>query len=153
MFERLDASGRKVTGAGLGLAIAREYATAMGGRLDGHPRDGGGAVFEITLPAQAAPAEPIDGVIGVADAPIDDASVPVVEDVRPSVLYIEDNPMNAEVVVEFLSSAPGLRVDVVETIAEGRAVLAERTPSLLLLDLNLPDGFGGDLAEELEREG
>ena len=89
----------------------------------------------------------------MADAPIDDASVPVVEDVRPSVLYIEDNPMNAEVVVEFLSSAPGLRVDVVETIAEGRAVLAERTPSLLLLDLNLPDGFGGDLAEDLAREG
>ena len=61
--------------------------------------------------------------------------------------------MNAELVVEFLAAAPGLRVDVVETIAEGRAVLAERTPSMLLLDLNLPDGFGGDLAEELEREG
>jgi DNA-binding response OmpR family regulator len=29
-------------------------------------------------------------------------------------------------------------------------VLSSRVPSVLLLDLNLPDGFGGDLAAELQ---
>ncbi|MFZ9628282.1 MAG: ATP-binding protein [Ilumatobacteraceae bacterium] len=140
MFERLDASGRKVSGAGLGLAISREYATAMGGRLTGHPRDGGGAEFVLTLPAAAV------------DAP-GSAAADRVPDDAPWVLYIEDNPMNAELVVEYLGGVDRLRVEVVETLAEGRAVLVQRSPSVLLLDLNLPDGLGGDLAEELTRAG
>ena len=143
MFERLDAAGRKVTGAGLGLAIAREYATAMSGELSGRPRDGGGAVFEIALPSATA----VAGVAQGGTAVVDDHGT------APWVLYVEDNPMNAEVVVEYLYGVEGVRVDVVETLAAARAVLAERTPAVVLLDLNLPDGFGGDWAAELEAQG
>jgi K+-sensing histidine kinase KdpD len=37
--------------AGIGLAIARSLATAQRGTLSYHPRDGGGSVFELRLPA------------------------------------------------------------------------------------------------------
>ncbi|MFM7046115.1 MAG: ATP-binding protein [Ilumatobacteraceae bacterium] len=145
MFERLDGAGRKVSGAGLGLAIARQYTSAMGGELSGHPGDDGGAVFEVVLPL-APPDEPAgDGVEGAAGEAGDGD--------RPWVLYVEDNPMNAELVVEYLHGVEGVRVDVAETLADARAVLAERTPSVMLLDLNLPDGFGGDWAAELEAQG
>ncbi len=38
-------------GAGLGLAIARQLAEAQGGAVDHAPRDGGGSVFTLRLPA------------------------------------------------------------------------------------------------------
>ena len=48
----LRASDAKGTGgAGLGLAIARGLAVAQGGSLDFAPRDGGGSVFTLRLPA------------------------------------------------------------------------------------------------------
>jgi signal transduction histidine kinase len=37
--------------AGIGLAIARSLAAAQRGMLTHHPRDGGGSVFELRLPA------------------------------------------------------------------------------------------------------
>ena len=37
--------------AGLGLSIARKLAELQGGSLAYHPRDGGGSVFALSLPA------------------------------------------------------------------------------------------------------
>ncbi|MDQ6829849.1 MAG: DUF4118 domain-containing protein, partial [Gemmatimonadota bacterium] len=41
----------EIGGAGLGLAIAQRLATAQGGALSYAPRDGGGSVFTLRLPA------------------------------------------------------------------------------------------------------
>jgi len=48
-----DASSRK--GTGLGLAIAREAARAQGGDVFYEPREGGGSVFTLRLPAADLP--------------------------------------------------------------------------------------------------
>ena len=45
-------------GAGLGLAIARGVAVAHGGRLTAMNREGGGAVFTLTLPIEGKPPDP-----------------------------------------------------------------------------------------------
>ena len=47
---------KHTTGAGLGLAIARRIAVAQGGDVRYTPRDGGGSVFTLVLPAGNAPA-------------------------------------------------------------------------------------------------
>ncbi|MFR0355274.1 sensor histidine kinase [Streptomyces sediminimaris] len=54
-FVRLDASRERTSGSsGLGLAIAREIATAHGGHIVIHEAPGGGALVLITLPRAAA---------------------------------------------------------------------------------------------------
>jgi two-component system sensor histidine kinase KdpD len=51
-FERGRATG---DGAGLGLAIARGFAQANGGRVWAEPRNGRGAAFALALPARSEP--------------------------------------------------------------------------------------------------
>ena len=46
-----DSTTRETGGSGLGLSIARRLARGMGGDLVYRPREGGGSVFELTLPA------------------------------------------------------------------------------------------------------
>jgi len=51
-FVQFDMPGQRRTGgAGLGLAIAHGIVEAHGGHLHARPAEGGGSVFEVTLPA------------------------------------------------------------------------------------------------------
>jgi K+-sensing histidine kinase KdpD len=50
-FYRPPGQGTRAGGAGLGLSIARGVAEAQGGALTFAPRDGGGSVFTLTVPA------------------------------------------------------------------------------------------------------
>jgi two-component system sensor histidine kinase KdpD len=54
-FYRRD--GDASTGAGLGLAIARGFAAANGGRVWAESRPGQGATFALALPVVEVPAE------------------------------------------------------------------------------------------------
>jgi two-component system sensor histidine kinase KdpD len=50
-FYRGRGAAAQARGTGLGLAIARRLAEAQGGKLEVESRNGGGALFRLTLPA------------------------------------------------------------------------------------------------------
>lgn len=52
-FERLGAERSTVPGTGLGLALSRQIARAMGGEIDVQSQPGEGCCFTLTLPAAA----------------------------------------------------------------------------------------------------
>jgi two-component system sensor histidine kinase KdpD len=58
LFEKFQRGNEEgiVAGAGLGLAICRAIARAHGGEIEARRREGGGARFDITLPAREPPA-------------------------------------------------------------------------------------------------
>lgn len=59
-FYRSEAAQSSGSGAGLGLAAARRLARAMGGEVEAHPRDGGGARFAVRLPVELGDEAPGD---------------------------------------------------------------------------------------------
>jgi signal transduction histidine kinase/CheY-like chemotaxis protein len=131
-FHQGDTSfGRRHGGAGLGLAISRELARAMGGDVDCVERGAaGGACFELTVPLPAGVAQPAPPAPGG------------VRPLRGDVLLVEDNPVNALVAQAMLERA-GLRV---ETVGDGAAALERalrRRYDLVLMDCQMPgmDGF------------
>jgi len=69
-----------------------------------------------------------------------------------SILYIEDNPANIEVVSRFLKGRPNTRLG---SEASGRAGIESATrdrPDIILLDLHLPDLHGAEVLSELRAE-
>ena len=77
-FQRLD-DATQATGVGLGLAVAKGFTEAMGGRLTAEATPGGGLTMVISLPLSAgvpfraepdqAPLQPQSAVIGRLHAP------------------------------------------------------------------------------------
>ncbi len=62
-----------------------------------------------------------------------------------SVLLIEDNPGDADLVrLRLIEGQSSVKVNCVNRLADGLASLAAETPSVILLDLNLPDSRGAE---------
>lgn len=126
-YARLHAEAVGPAGTGLGLSISQALARAMGGQLSYADRPGGGAVFTLEVPLQAAslPTPPARGAGAQA------LCVLVVEDLRP----------NRRVLRAMLEQA-GHRVLEAEEIGAALTTLASMPVDLVLLDLDAPGGEG-----------
>ena len=70
---------------------------------------------------------------------------------RPRVLLVEDEASIADPFARALGRE-GFDAEVAPTVAAARAAFARRRPSIVLLDLTLPDGDGRDLCREWRSE-
>jgi signal transduction histidine kinase/ActR/RegA family two-component response regulator len=148
-FERLGAERTAVEGTGIGLPLARALTEAMHGQLTASSVLGQGAAFTVSLPRAPdlvhvpapglAPAGPAAGPRAAADAGL-------------SVLHIEDNPANIELVSRYLRSRPDTRVLSMTSGRAGLECAARDVPDVILLDLHLPDLPGEQVLSELKAE-
>jgi PAS domain S-box-containing protein len=143
-FNRLGRESSAIEGTGIGLVISRRLAELMGGTLHAHSTPGRGSIFVLRLP-RAKPAH------GAADpGPAGDALEPSYR--QRVVHYIEDNETNAEVMRGILAQRPQIRLEVSETGLAGLAAIRQCPPSLLLLDMHLPDIDGLELLRQLKND-
>jgi PAS domain S-box-containing protein len=146
-FEQADSSTtREYGGTGLGLSITKHIAELMGGSVDLRSEEGCGSTFGLTVRLPKA--------LGQADAaaPAGEAAAASLRAkfAGTRVLLAEDNPISAEVALDFLRHA-GLVVDHAcngeEAVARARAGEYE----LALMDMQMP-GMDGLQATRLIRE-
>jgi signal transduction histidine kinase/CheY-like chemotaxis protein len=143
-FERLGAERTAVEGTGIGLPLARAFAEAMRGHLTAVSTPGEGTTLTITLPRAPDMAQAQgDDEGGRRTAPDDIGG----ESIR--ILYIEDNPVNIEVVARFLRTRPAMRLQSVTTGQAGLEVAIREVPDLILLDLHLPGLHGDEVLRRL----
>ena len=148
-FERLGQEYGEIEGAGLGLVVSRRLAEAMGGSVGGVSQVNEGSTFWVELPLAApdASARTDSGGSAVPPALGGKASPPA------TLLYIEDNPSNLQVVKavlgrlrphwHFLSARDGVG---------GLSQAREHLPDLILLDLQLPALSGDQVLTELRAD-
>lgn len=68
-----------------------------------------------------------------------------------TILYIEDNPQNMRLVRKMLQSGDYLMVEATDGIT-GLAIAAREMPSLILVDINLPDIDGMEVTARIKHD-
>ena len=143
-FNRLGAESSGVEGTGIGLVLSRQLAEMMGGTLTITSTFGEGTCASLKLDVAAAPAAPSGPArLGRSQA-------------RPTpslrVLYAEDDAVNAELVRQLVSMRQGVSLRVATDGATALAIARADPPDLMLVDMNLGDMTGIELARELRRD-
>jgi len=130
-----DSSTRKHGGAGLGLAISREYVALMGGELDCVSQPGVGSTFTFTLELPALPEIEAAPPVATAVALPDQVG-------RFRVLIVDDNEINRQVLALILDSAGIEHADAEDGQAGLEAATTGRFDAVLM-DIQMPvmDGF------------
>lgn len=142
-FDRLGAEQTKVEGTGLGLALSKQMMQAMHGSIHVATQQ---SMFWIELNA----CEP--SVQSNASIEPTTHKKRVSLNNKRSILYVEDNMSNRALVEAIIQRQQDLRIHSVKTIKDAKQYISEISPSLLLIDLNLPDGSGEELVIFIKSE-
>ena len=148
-FEQVDASSaRAAGGTGLGLPLARKLVELHGGQLTVTSKVGAGSRFSFSLPVAEGRVEEREqlGVSRLAPDEEPGPSVAAAEGRRgegPSVLVVDDDPVNLRVLQQYLA-ASGYDVVAAPSGAEALEALDRRPDvAMVLLDVMMPrlDGY------------
>ncbi|RQR33105.1 response regulator [Burkholderia sp. Bp9143] len=135
-----DAVGLHVDGIGMGLAVVREIVTTLRGHVDVRSTVGEGSEFVVTLPAEVPNAGETAG-----DAPAWPAAA---AHRNRRALVVDDND-NARETLGAMLAALGLDADLCGTGHEGVARFGDAHYDLVVLDLELPDLSGFEVAHRI----
>jgi PAS domain S-box-containing protein len=150
-FERLGAEQTTVEGTGIGLALSKRLAHAMGGDLGVDSIPGSGSTFWLDLPRVEGPEQRYERLDRGAtdDARPAASSPPGAPAVQHTVLHIEDNLSNLKLVDRIAERRQGLKVVAAMQGSLGLELARQHQPVLVLLDLHLPDMTGEQVLQQL----
>lgn len=142
-FDRLGAEGSAIQGTGLGLALTRQLVERLGGTIGVESDPGDGSTFWIDLPTATAPATAVD------HAPVPTRSR---VDTEHQILLVEDNLANLRLVETVLRRRPGITVLPAMQGTIALELAYQHQPSMVLLDLHLPDMSGREVLARLKAD-
>lgn len=134
-YKSSDGRRLSIVGSGIGLSVSKALVEAMGGEIRVHSEVGIGSEFHVRLPTEA---------VAAPDKQVP-TSIPAL-----TVLLVEDVPLNAEIAINLLEQR-GHQVFWAETGEDALALLeTEDDIDLVLLDMQLPDMNGDQIAAEMK---
>ncbi|MCW5822042.1 MAG: response regulator [Cyanobacteria bacterium TGS_CYA1] len=138
MFQQLDQSDhREKGGTGLGLAISKSIVEQHDGHIGVNSKVGEGSTFWFEIPlSKQNEVKPDHECVESSNG--------------NKVLLVEDDDSVAMIITETLNTHH-LNVHRVSTIAEAEESLARSKFSVIVLDIQLPDGNGNSLLENMDK--
>jgi PAS domain S-box-containing protein len=150
LFQSFNRLGRETTaeeGTGIGLVMSKRLVELMGGAIGVESTVGLGSVFWFDLNAAEAP--------GLEEHPAGPAATDLIEIAHDAqlrtLLYVEDNPANLELVARLIARRPDIKLLSARDGKTGIRLAREKHPDVILMDINLP-GISGIEALKILRE-
>ena len=143
-FEQAGDGRARAEGAGLGLSITRTIVEQMGGRLEVESAPGEGSTFTVAVPLPPVPEREAAGDQRLS------GEIAGYEGARRSVIVVDDNADNRALLRDALGPL-GFAVEEAEDGAAALALVEQRRPDLVILDLALPDMNGEEVARRLRQ--
>ena len=144
-FQRFGADDNEIGGTGIGLNITRNLVELMGGEIGVKSVKGEGSCFWVEFP--------LNGKLH-QESLIDEEreKIQCSEEMQCTILYVEDDIYNLELVREILAVLhPEVVLLEAETAEEGLEIAVKEKPKLILMDLNLPGMSGLEALERLRQ--
>ncbi|WP_339863711.1 ATP-binding protein [Paremcibacter congregatus] len=148
-FNRLGKEKTSVEGAGIGLTICKRLIEEMKGRLSFQSEEGKGSTFFADFPICTMKQTRTAQNIPTKKAHKDQSSSFARES---TLLYIEDNPANLELMQEMIDEIDNITFHSAQTAEEGLVTAKELIPDLILMDINLPGMNGVEALTELKKD-
>jgi PAS domain S-box-containing protein len=145
-FNRLGKEASAEEGTGIGLMVTKRLVELMGGSIGVDSEVGVGSVFWIELHLTAAPRLAVrEAETAALVRPATPAGTPL-----RTLLYVEDNPANLELVEQLIARRPELRLLSAPDGNLGIEFARAYQPEVILMDINLP-GISGIAALKILR--
>ena len=145
-FNRLRAEHSEIEGTGIGLTITKRLVEMMGGHIGVDSTVGEGSTFWIEIPLSER--KLLDQGDNQARAADDESRL--LPDVAATVLYVEDNPANLELMELIVERVSNLKMISAHNAELGIELAMKETPDLIILDINLPGMCGFEALKKLQ---
>ncbi|WP_305727230.1 CHASE3 domain-containing protein [Hydrogenophaga sp.] len=145
-FNRLGQESGHEEGTGIGLVVTQRLVHLMGGDIGADSTQGVGSVFWVEMALASAP--------GLALELTEEQPAPLAADGAEmhTVLYVEDNPANLELVEQIIARRSNLRLLGAADASLGIEFARVYRPKVILMDINLPGISGIEAMKILRRD-
>jgi signal transduction histidine kinase len=144
-FERFDIKKEYIDGTGIGLIISKELIELMDGAIGFESVPGKGSLFYVEFPNSDKTPSSIQGEVQA-----DSTQRSLTNNNKKNVLYIEDNPLNLELVEQILTKSTHINLLSAPNALDGIKMALALAPDLILMDINLPDMHGTEAFQRLQ---
>ncbi|OYZ62094.1 MAG: hybrid sensor histidine kinase/response regulator [Gallionellales bacterium 24-53-125] len=146
-FNRLGQEASAEEGTGIGLVVSKRLVELMDGEIGAASSVGAGSVFWVELNLASGP-QFFDHAAG----PLADFATPIPYGAElRTLLYVEDNRANMQLVEQLIARRPDMRLLCAEDGTRGITLARIHMPEAILMDINLP-GISGLQALKILRD-
>ena len=148
-FERLGRESGDIEGTGIGLTITKQIIELLGGQISFESEENKGSTFWVDVPMS----EHQD--TGTAHLEVAKSTGKKIRKLgqassQHTVLYIEDNPDNMQLMEMIIGRLPNTRLLTAYNAELGLDLARQEKPDLILMDINLPGINGVEALKQLQ---